>query len=536
MKKESTLYENFLFSVEKDPKSLCLTFFEKKFSRKHVLERINEVSYSFKKMGIKENDIVTICLPNLPETIYSLYALNQIGAIANLVHPLMNHRQLLSNMEKVNSKLLIALDVQPDAYLDFNEHGIKLILASCEDEMPYIFKKVYEKEFKEQLNKLKAIDYISFNSLFDQGALKEFDKDYQKDAIYLHSGGTTSDPKTIALSSYAMNALAYNGYEIINKKENEVRDFAMLAVLPIFHGFGLCMGVHTILVGGGNLYLMVKFNSKTVANLVNRDKVNCIIGVPVMFERLLKEKSFNSKKLRHLQNAFIGGDFVAKELIRRFNKRMEDNGSACRLYEGYGLTETVTVATVNTETNHRENSIGKPLRNVGVKIFTHEGEFRECKPNEVGEIYLTGETLMNGYRFEKNHIDPYYIDEDGTKYIKTGDIGYLDEDGFLFFKQRIKRIAKINGIPVYPSEIENYLMELEGVKECAINVEKDERHGNILSLHIAFEDESYKKSEKELIDYIKDKFGVYAMIKKVHYYKHLPKTMVMKIDYNKLEK
>ena len=538
MKKECSLYENFLLSVEKNPNSNCLSFFGKNFKRSHVLEKINEVSYSLRELGVKKDDVVTICLPNLPETIYSLYALNQIGAIANLVHPLMNHNELVSNMEKVHSKLLIALDVKPDAYLDFNERDIKLILASCKDEMPFIFKKVYDRQYKDKLEKLKNIEYIHFDTLFNKGTCEEYDRDYKKDSLYLHSGGTTSEPKTIALSSYAMNALAYNAYEIVNIKEKDFEHFSMLTVLPIFHGFGLCMGVHTILVAGGNLNLMVKFDPKKVTSLVRHNKVNCIIGVPIMFYRLLKEKKFKSKKLKNLKSAFIGGDFVASSLIKNFNKRMEENGSSCRLYEGYGLTETVTVATVNTTKYNRDKSIGKPLSNVIVKIYKldKDNNLIECKPNEEGEIFLAGETLMNGYRFEKTVLDPYYYDTDGTKYIRTGDIGYLDEDGFLFFKQRIKRLAKINGVPIYPSEIENYVMELEGVKEVAVNVEEDEKHGHILSLHIAFYENAKKISKDDLKKYIQDKFGVYAMIKKIFYYDDLPKTTVMKIDYKNLRK
>lgn len=515
-------------SCENSPSSNCLYYMNKYFTRKEVLDYVNKLAFSLEKMNINKNEPITICLPNIPQAIFFLYGVNQLGLVCNIIHPLSRCDEIKNYMQKVNSKILVCLDIRYKEFKELEKLGYKIIVCSISTYASLFFKIGYKLKFKDKLDDFSS-NCIFYTDLITKVKREEYDSNYLEDRILLHSGGTSGVAKTIRLSNYALNNLGNQKDYILNGID--LKNKHMLAVLPMFHGFGLIMGIHIILINGGCSTLMVKFHSKDVIKLIKKNKINFIIGVPILYEALLKNKDFNGDKLKNIQACFIGGDNVTKSLLIRFNSRLEENGSKGKLFQGYGLTEFGTVTNVNTFKFNKIDSVGKPILGIKEKIIDIETK-KELPPNEDGEIYISGNTIMNGYLDEAGFI----IDENNIKWVSTGDFGYLDKDGYLYFKQRIKRIVKVNGVNVFPYEVENAISEIEGVYQVACIDKSSEKRGHILDAFIV-KNRGYDKdiSIEYIKEYVKNKCGVYSIPDKIVFIDKLPKTNVGKIDYKKLK-
>lgn len=527
MKKENTLYQALLASATSYPKRPALIYMGRAINYRVLLKRVHLLAQGLISHGIKKNDVVSVCLPNIPSVVDLLYAINQIGAIANLIHPLMKYEQMKDIMMETGSHLLFALDT---AYADFaplKDIGIRLIACSPVRDVNPIIKIGYYLQNRRLLQKvIKSDDLEAF---YGHNEYLAYDADDRKDAFYLHSGGTTGKPKVIALSSFAVNALASNGLEILGI--NDTANKYMLAVLPLFHGFGLCMGMHACLAFGACNTLMPKFHSNQVVSYLRKGHISFIIGVPILFEALLRNKNFRGRMLQNLHVAFVGGDFVAPSLIDRFNAHMIRYGSKARLYEGYGLTEVVTVCSVNTEAHHRKGSVGRLLPNVEMKIVDVASKL-DLPIGKDGEIYVKGETMMNGYRFLKDEAEqPFVKDDKGQTWIATGDYGNIDNERFVYFRQRLKRIIKVAGVNVFPNEIEGAVMELGHIHECAAIAIADAKLGNAIKLFIVLNRTSpVTNLDCEVRQIVEKRCGIYAVPRQIVYCLELPKTLVGKVD------
>jgi len=523
--KNATIYEAFRASANIHLNETALIYEHKKFNYSHVLHKINSLAYSLTNLGYKRDDVISVMLPNIPNSVYLLYAINQIGGIANLLHPLLNENQVKEIMKKTNSKILFLLDSRAKEFKALKVEGISIYAVSPVDEINPIKKIVYK-------SKTKVDRYEkTLSSLYTDKTLEQYDKSYLKDAFYLHSGGTTGEAKTIALSSFAVNSLASNGLSILDIENG--KNMGMLSVLPMFHGFGLVMGIHVSLIFGAFNVLLPKFHTKDVISYLKKNQIQTIIGVPSLYEALLRNRKFSGKILEGLKNAFVGGDFVSESLKFRFNELMKHSNSRARLFEGYGLTETVTVCSVNTNKENKEGTVGKALPNVKISAFGPK--YNELIANELGELCVSGETLMNGYRFENNPVNPFFFDKNKTKWVKTGDYGKVDSEGYVYFVQRIKRIIKIKGNNVFPSQIENEVMSLPFIFECYLASQIDSK-GTTLKLYVVL-DKKYKGQyfNEQINDTIIAKFGIFAIPKEIIYLDRFNKTMVGKIDSKSLK-
>lgn len=534
-KKEQSIYETVLASKNSWPKNTAFIFMKRKFSYTHLLKRVNQFAHSLKEMGVQKDEIVTVCLPNIPDALYLLYAVNQIGGIINIVHPSFNLSQMQENIGKTKSKILFCLDLSYQMFKELEKDGVRVIACSPTTELTFIAKAYYHHQNKKKLGHINHNDttgpfYIAKREL-------EYDKRYLNDAVLLNSGGTSGKAKIIALSSYAMNALAHYGPWIIDVEDG--KGVGMFALLPMFHGFGLEMGIHTILSFGATSVLMPKYNRDQTIKYIKKGQINVMIGIPIVYESLLTKKKFNGKMLRNLNIAFVGGDFVSTNLLKNFNQLMIVNKSNCRLREGYGLTETVCVCSVNTHHHHKAATSGMALPNVRFKVID-PNTAEDLGYNKEGELCVAGETLMNGYRFSddpKANEKAFIYDKDGTKWLRTGDFVTLDENNYISFKQRLKRIVKVSGIPVFPSMVEDSASAYSFVYECAAIGVPDAKHGNIIKLFVVLHRE-YKGTQEAAARAIEDKIirdlGIYAKPKEIVFIERLPHTMVGKIDVNKL--
>ncbi len=528
LRKEQSIYSALKSSAEYYVDKTALIYFNKSFTYKHLLSRINQFAFALKENGIEKDDIVTICLPNIPDAIYLLYAVNQIGAIANIVHPLFSYEQMKENLHTTKSKILFALDTTYYDFLPLTKEGIKVYFSSPVTELN-IFKRIGYKISKKPA---RIPIELTLHGFYHSPKLETFDDRYLSDAIYLHSGGTTNKPKIIALSSFAINALCYQGRWIVNR--NSYEGIGMLATLPMFHGFGLAIGIHIALFDGGYDVLMPKFSAKETINYIKKNKVHILIGVPTLYEALLNKEEFDSPSLKNLLISWVGGDFIPRSLIDRFNNLMIKNNAKGRLRAGYGLTETVNVCAVNSLTHFKEDSDGINLPNV--KFLIVDDKHKRAKPNVDGELLVSGETIMNGYRF--GDTKDSFILVNNEKYIPTGDICSIDEDGFLYFKSRKKNVTKVSGINIFPNQIEQVVSDFDYVWEVSATPIESKRFGHIIKLFVVLNkkmDIDKDKAKEEISSLIVSKLGIYAKPVDIIFLEKMPHTILGKIDQNKLK-
>lgn len=527
MNKNSTLYQTLLTSSQQYPKRPALIYMHKKITYQTLINDVHRLAAGLIAYGLQKDDVVSVCLPNIPSAVHLLYAINQIGAIANLIHPLMKFEQMRGVMLETKSRLLFALDTAYQEFKPLSSDGVRVIACSPVADLNFLLKSGYFLQNRIKLQNIPKSDRI--DSFYANKGVFALDNDLKKDAFYLHSGGTTGKPKVVALSSFSINALASNGLQILGI--DDTLNKYMLAVLPIFHGFGLCMGMHACLAVGACNTLMPKFSSNQVVKYLKKGQISFVIGVPVLFEALLRNPSFKGPILKNLHIAFVGGDFVAPSLIERFNNHMEKYDSQARLYEGYGLTEVVTVCSVNTSKEHRLGSVGKLLPNLQMKAVDIDTK-KDLENGQDGELYIKGETMMNGYRFLQDENDqPFVKDDKGEIWIATGDYGNIDADGFVHFRQRLKRIIKVSGINVFPNEIEGAVMDLGKVHECAAIAITDDKLGHAIKLFVVL-DHKYENTniDEEIKKVVEMRCGIYAVPRQIVYQTSLPKTLVGKVD------
>ena len=499
-----------------------------------LLNEIDKIASILIHFNVKPKDIVTICMPNMPQAIYAMYAVNKIGAICYEVHPKTSKEQMKDYLKKTNSKLLLVIDIFAKQFVDILDDAQMITFN------PFVETSFFKKIFCD----ITSIGSIK-NKVYRYESLKKYYNnktdiykwDIYETSVLLNSGGTSGNTKIIDLSTDSINKLASNGTEILGMTDG--RGIYMLAVLPLFHGFGLCMGIHAPLMYGACANLMMKFHTEPTIKFLKKGYVHIIIGVPALYKALLKNKDFHSEHLQKLKVSYVGGDFVSNDLVDEFNNVMKKYGSPARLYEGYGLTETVTVCSVNTDKENKLGSVGKAVRYAKLKIVGLENK-EDLGYNTLGEIAVSGDIVMNGYYKDKELTNSTFIyDENNTKWVLTGDYGYLDEDNYLFFKQRLKRIIKVSGIIVCPSEVENVVSSIKEVHNVYATSVDDEEKDHMIYLFVV-KDKRYKITDEELNSKIKEtiksKLSVYALPKVIRYIDEMPRTEIGKNDGKKLDK
>jgi len=535
MEYNQTLYGALHDTYQRYPERNALLFMGKYLTYDQFVTKVDALSAGFTEIGINSGDVVTLAMPNVFEALFSFYALNRIGVICHMVLPLTPAVQMSRFMKQTGSKHLIIIDTFYNQFKTLLEEGDKtFILANPVTEFGFVKNTGYKVI---NSKRLKGIKYgqkiLKLKDLYSRNSIDVPDINPKKTAFLLHSGGTSGEPKTIELSNYAINFLASKLPYIMDL--DILKDVHMLAVLPMFHGFGLCMGIHAMLMAGGVDTLMPKFDADEAVKLIALNRCNVIIGVPSLFESLLRHEEFKTKKVGNILQAYVGGDYVAQDLKNRFNEVMEYYYSNARLLEGYGLTEVVTVSCVNTLKENTEGTVGKPLPDIEMRIYDSQNN-TFMAVDQAGEILVSGPTMMNGYLNDKEATKNTIIKLDGKKWVRTGDFGFIDANGYVHFKQRLKRIIKVSGMPVLPAEIENFLMSQPAVKEvCAVGI-SDVLLGSKVKLFIAFNKGLEPLSEDKIKTMIKDNISRYAEPDKIVVMDELPKTIIGKINVLELEK
>ncbi len=526
LNRHSTIYLEFLKVKNLYPKRTALYYEGKVISYQKLDALIRRFASYFDSIGLKKEDTITLVAPNTPESVACFFASSMKGLKIHLILPLATEETIIKEMKEKNSKLLVTLSLFLNQYQNILKLNFPILIISPTDSLNIIKKVGFALLNKEELKTFKEHKELPRKKNMKGKDSKEVSYSPTFGRVFLSSGGTSGEPKTIILSDEAILSLISQGLDILSLTEEEAIHKSMLAALPMFHGFGLVMGVLTVLYFGASAALLPKFHTKPVIDLLKKHRLNIVIGVPAMYEALLKNPHFDGKMLQDLDVLFVGGDFISPSLLERFNTRLKKNGSKALLLEGYGLTETVTVLSVNTIKNHKENSVGRPLKNVEVQIINEEHHL--LPPKELGEIIVAGDTLMNGY-YDGSDC---FITLNGKKYVLTGDLGYLDEDGYLYFVSRRKRIIKKKGMNIFPLAIEKKISLLDGVIECAY-LSRNEGKNEVTYLFVAMK-EGLQEDENYIKEALKEGFYEYEMPDHIIFKKHLPKTNVSKIDYQAL--
>ena len=521
------------------PDVIAYDFLGSSTSYKKAVEDIHRCAKGLVALGIKPGDRVTVCMPNAPQTVTVFYAINLIGAVANMVHPLSAVNEIAFCINDSQSVAAITLD---QFYYKFKEVRRQaklphLILTSIGDALSPVMKLGYRLTQGRDIKKPDGADFIWWKDMLKNGAsVTDYrcDMDADAPAAILYSGGTTGTMKGIYLSSMNFNALAK---QVIATNTFFRPGDKMLAIMPMFHGFGLGVSIHTMLASGGHCILVPRFTPKSYAELLKKHRPNLIAGVPSLFEALLRVPEADKLELSCLKGVFSGGDSLSVELKKRFDKFLCDHGASVQVREGYGTTECVTASCLTPLHLAKEGSIGQPFPDTYYKIVA-PGTTDEVPYDTEGEICLTGPTMMLGYvNHPEETASTMRVHADGLTWVHTGDLGMMDEDGFIYFRQRIKRMIITNGYNVYPSQIENTLESHESVHlACVIGVKDDIRMQRVkafVMLKPGFEPSDALRAD--ILAHCEKSVAKYAMPKELEFRPELPKTLVGKVAYRVLE-
>ena len=523
------------------PNNVAFDFMGKSTTYKQMVREIERCARALKTIGVREGDKVTIAMPNCPQAIYMFYAVNLVGGIANMIHPLSAEKEIEFYLNESESVTAITLDQFYNKFENIraNTKVVNIIIASVKDALSKPIRAGYMLTEGRKIKKIPkdapVIRWKEFmrlsNACFYNYKVNRTGDD---PAVILYSGGTTGTTKGIVLSNMNFNAL---GQQVIAANPMFRPGDKMLAAMPLFHGFGLGVCIHTMLSQGGRCILVPRFTAESYAKLITKYRCNFIAGVPTLYEALLRLPSMDGADLSCLKGVFSGGDSLSIELKKKFDKFLYDHKATIQVREGYGTTETVTACCLTPPHMFKEGSIGVPFPDTYIKIV-EPGTDRELPYGDEGEILLAGPTVMKEYmKHPEETAETLRRHADGLTWVYTGDLGTMDEEGFIYFKGRAKRMIISSGYNVYPGQIENILDAHEKVQmSCVIGVPdayKMQKVKAFVTLKPGIP--ANAETKEQLMDYCRKHIAKYAMPYDIEFKDSMPKTLVGKVAYRVLE-
>ena len=538
---EGSMFDAVKAVAERYPEKIAFDFMGRSTTYRRMVEQIERCAMALKTIGIRENDKVTIAMPNCPQAIYMFYAVNLVGGVANMIHPLSAEKEIEFYLNESESVTAITLDQFYHKFesIRANTKIVNMIIASVKDELSKPIRAGYMltegrkiKKIPDDAPVIRWNDFLRLSRccFFNYRVARKADDP----AVILYSGGTTGTTKGIVLSNKNFNAL---GQQVIAANPMFRPGDKMLAAMPLFHGFGLGVCVHTMLSQGGRCILIPRFTAKSYAKQIVKYRCNFIAGVPTLYEALLRLPSMEGADLSSLKGVFSGGDSLSVELKKKFDKFLYDHHSAVQVREGYGTTETVTACCLTPPHMFKEGSIGVPFPDTYIKIV-EPGTDRELPYGEEGEILLAGPTVMLEYmKHPDETAATLRTHADGLTWVYTGDLGTMDEQGFIYFRGRAKRMIISSGYNIYPGQLENIIDAHEAVQmSCVIGVPDPYRMQKVkafVKLSAGYEPNDATK--QLILDYCKKHIAKYAMPYDIEFREELPKTLVGKVAYRVLE-
>ena len=538
---QGSMFEAVQKIAEEYPNYVAFDFMGKSTTYKELVKNIEQCARSLKTIGIREGDKITIAMPNCPQAIYMFYAVNLVGAVANMVHPLSSEKELEFYINESESVSVVTLDQFYHKFEAIRENTcvVNIIIASIKDALSRPVRAGYMLTEGRKVQKIPedapVIRWDEFMRLgkacFWKYAVK---RTAQDPAAILYSGGTTGTTKGILLTNLNFNAL---GQQIVATNPMFRPGDRMLSAMPLFHGFGLGVCIHSMLSQGGRCILVPRFTAKSYAKLITKYKCNFIAGVPTLYEALLRIPDMEKADLSCLKGVFSGGDSLSVELKKKFDKFLYDHHATIQVREGYGTTETVTACCLTPSHMFKEGSIGLPFPDTFIKIVK-PGTDEEVPYGEEGEILLAGPTVMKEYiKHPEETAQTLRTHADGLTWVYTGDLGVMDNEGFIYFRGRSKRMIITSGYNVYPAQLENILDAHEKIHmSCVIGVPdpyKMQRVKAFVMLKPGVP--ANEETREDIMAYCRKHIAKYAMPKEIEFREELPKTLVGKVAYRVLE-
>ena len=533
-----SLYEKVKEISEKYPDYDALEYFKNKYSYKEMIEQIDKAAVAMVNMGIKENDYVTICAANCPEAIFTFYAINKIGAIANIIHPLSSENEIKQYLKGANSKYLFVTDFVYNKIRNFKLK--KVVILPISNSMKFVMKNLYEMTVKKD-KKVKTLEKNAcfWNSFIKSVKNSDVDtlvkRNKEDTAVILYSGGTTGRPKGVILSNLCFTSIAKHCDLMV---EHTDPGNSLLSYLPIFHGFGLAICIHTPLSLGLKCILIPKINAKKINKIVEQTKPTFLPVIPSLLQIMVNDKKASKKALKSVKCVLSGGDFLNIELKNKAHKFLSKHGAEDAVIRiGYGLTEVTAATCVSLVDDYKKGSIGVPFPDTLYKIVKTNTNI-PADIDEIGEICISGPSVMKGYL--NNQTETYKairVHEDGKAWLHTGDLGRMDEDGIFYFETRLKRMIISNGCNIYPNYLEEIYNKHPLIETSVIVGIQDDIKQQVAKAIIVLK-KNIKLTEEvknNILEYAKKNIVKYALPKEYEYVDSIPKTPIGKIDYKKLE-
>ena len=537
-----SISETVMETAAREQDFTALSFMGRKIPYTDLAKNIDATARAFYNIGVRPGMRILVCMPNVPQAIYCLYGLNRIGAIPCMIHPLSAIEEIVFYINEASCEMAVTLDQFYDKFLEViaKRPVKKLIIANVSGELPLIKSIAYKLMAERKYPKLRKDDVtISWKNFLKMASMPiadnyvVADKDINTEAVVLFSGGTTGTTKGIMLSDLNFNSLAL---QTATMSHEDIRHKKMLAAMPVFHGFGLGVCIHTMMVAGGTSILVPRFNVKSYAELIKANRPNFIAGVPTLFEAIARNTYLDGVDLSCLLGVFSGGDSLSIELKKKFDAFLSEHNAGVRIREGYGTTECVTASCLTPYDKEKEGSIGVPYPDTYYQICG-VGTNEEVPYGTEGEICLTGPSVMIGYiNHEEENANTLRRHADGRIWLHTGDLGMMDEEGFIYFRQRIKRMIITSGYNVYPSQLENIIDAHPSVRmSCVIGVPDPYKMQKIKAFVVL--NEGIKDSAEvrnSIMEHCKTRIAKYAMPYEIEVRDSLPTTLVGKVAYTKL--
>ena len=537
---EGSIFEMVRAQAKARPKGIAFDFMGSSTSYAALLGQIEACARAFLALGLVPGDRITIAMPNGPQAIAAFYAVNRIGALANMIHPLSAEKEIEFYLNESESKAILTLDqFYPKIQAIRAATGVRhVILCSIADALSLPMKLGYGLTQGRKIPKVpKNAPVVWWRDFLKAGEAHPLDVALpasEDPCAILYSGGTTGTTKGILLTNRNFNALAA---QIVATNPMFQPGDKMLAAMPLFHGFGLGVCIHSMLAEGGRCVLVPRFTAKSYAGLITKYRCNFIAGVPTLYEALLRLDGLEKADLSCLKGVFSGGDSLSQELKKKFDAFLAAHGASIQIREGYGTTECVTASCLTPVDEHREGSIGIPFPDTYYKIVA-PGTDRELPYGEQGEILLAGPTVMKGYLgHPEETAQTLRAHADGLTWVYTGDLGSMDADGFVYFKGRIKRMIVSSGYNIYPGQIENILDAHPMVHmSCVIGVPDDYKMQKVLAyVMLKSGVPATEQTKQQLLAYCRERVAKYAMPYDIRFRESLPTTLVGKVAYRLLE-
>ena len=459
--------------------NIALDYYGTEISYGKLIDNIDKYAASFSEMGISKGDKVSFITVSIPESIYAIYGLNKIGAVCNFIDIRTDSSHIIEYILKARSKAIVMLDFAWDKVKDAVERlNVDKIVIQRPDESFSLLKKL---GYKIKVKKKNIIDFsnsklirnIDFEKLGEGKSVDEVPYEKDMPAIVTRTGGTTGKSKGVVLTNDSMNAVYRNFRDVVGDTTGDT----FLNFLPIAASYGIVCGIHMALCMTIRDILLPIFSPDEFSDLVLKYKPNHIIGVPVFYEDMMNSTKMQNEDLSFIKTMAAGGDTASlgfEEKLREFTK---ERGVKYPLAQGYGMSETSSACSYGIRDIHKNGSAGIPCIHSNISIF-EPGTDKELPLGTTGEICISGPTVMKEYLDEKEETENIIkVHSDGERWVHSGDLGHIDEDGFLFITGRIKRsIIRFDGHKAYPVQIEEVVERSKDVKSCAVIGIRDRSH------------------------------------------------------------